>query len=64
MHTLNDFTHLGAKVHARTPGVILLVGDLKKLLHLLRTAVERPQDQYLLRKSQHRDNHSARSTES
>lgn len=64
MHTLNDFAHPGLKVHARTPGVILLVGDLKKLLHLLRTAVERPHNPDALHESQNRDNPSLRSTES
>lgn len=46
MNTLNDFAHPGMKVHARTPGVILLAGDLKKLVHLLRMAVERQQAQH------------------
>ena len=47
MDTSNDSASLNMKVHARAPGLALLVSDLKKLVHLVRTAMEHSQDSHL-----------------
>lgn len=63
MQVSTDFAKPGMKIHARTPAVILLVGDVKKLVQLVRTAVERKQHSYSDPNHEHLDA-SSRSTHS
>jgi len=41
MRMLQNSTNLGTKTHARTPVAILLPNDLKRLVHYVRTVIER-----------------------
>jgi len=62
MDTSSDSGSLNMKVHARTPALALLVSDLKKLVHLLRRAVERSQISHLAgdeRDAASRNSHSS-----
>jgi hypothetical protein len=44
MVKLHNSATTGAKTHARTPVVLLLPNDLKRLVHYVRTVIERHSD--------------------